>query len=215
MPSMMPRHTAVGHSLAPGYMPATMATMARSVETLKRVWCQRNITIVETIKQARKLAMDSMHREVAARCIARHDARCQERVQASAIFAGNADAQKDAARCRHAAVRGRKEGSSAVCRAKARARAVGGQLAAEARAVRHADRYAAMKQAHTRMQQEAEDRWESRMAKEEDADALRTAQFHLKRFQQRQSGTLDTQLLCISCMLRRQNKLVNKLPVQE
>ena len=151
MPSMMPRHTDVGHSLAPGYVPATMATMARSVDTLKHVWRQRNVSVVEALKQARKLALDSMHQEVLARCTARYDARCQERAEAAAIFAGNADAQQDAARCRVAAVRARKEHSRAVCGAKGRARGVGGSLAAEARAVRHAERYTEIKQSHMRI----------------------------------------------------------------
>lgn len=181
MPSMMPRHTAVGHSFAPGYVPATIATIARSVEMLKRVWHQRNTTVVNTIKQARKLALESMHRELLERSNARYNARCQERAQAAAVFAGNADAQHDAARCRNAAVRARHQRSKAVCSAKARARTVGGSLGAEARAVRHADRYAAMKQAHERMQQEAQDRWEAKLERAEEADACRAAAFQLKR----------------------------------
>lgn len=181
MPAMMPRHTAVGHSLAPGYVPATMASMACSVDTLKHVWRQRNIAVVDTIKQARKLALESMHDEVVARRAKRYDTRCQERAQAAAVFAGNADAQHDAARCRKAAVRARKQRSRAVCCAKARARTVGASLAAEARAVRHADRYAAMKQAHKRMQQEAEDQWQASLIREEEADVTRAAQFQLKK----------------------------------
>lgn len=181
MPSMMPRHTDVGHSLAPGYVPATMATMARSVETLKHVWRERNTSVVEAIKQARKLALVSMHREVAARCTARYAARCEEKVQAAAIFAGNADAQQAAAQCRVAAVQARKQHGRAVCWAKARARSVGGSLAAEARAVRHADRYAEIKQSHKRMQQEAGAKWQAQLAREEEVDAARVVQLKHKK----------------------------------
>lgn len=148
---------------------------------MKHVWRQRNASVVEALKQARKLALDSMHQEVLARCTARYDARCQERAEAAAIFAGNADAQQDAARCRVAAVRARKEHSRAVCGAKARARGVGGSLAAEARAVRHAERYTEIKQSHMRMKQEARDRWVAKLEREEEGDAARAVQFQQKK----------------------------------
>lgn len=181
MPSMMPRHTAVGHALAPGYVPATMATMSRSVHTLKQIWNQRNATVVDTIKEARKLALESMHDEILTRRAARYNVRCQERAHAAAVFAGSSATQKDAARHRAAVVNARKSNSRAAILAKRQARSVGASIAAEAQRATHVDRYMAAKREDELKRQQAEVRWEAKLEEEENADARKLQQLNLKK----------------------------------
>jgi hypothetical protein len=108
MPRMMPRTTGTGHALAPGYVPATMATMARAVSTLKAVWQRRNSLVAHALKQAHHLALRSMCDEVAARREVQQEERECARMRAARArrSMGRVRSRSTAARRSSAAQRG-------------------------------------------------------------------------------------------------------------
>lgn len=181
MPRMMPRSTCTSHSLAPGYVPATMATMARSIQALKAVWRQRNSLVGDAIRQAHRLALVSMHEEVVHRVAVLYNARMRARAAAATVAADNAEAQAGALRRRVAEVRKGKARGTAALAARDRARGVGASLVAEARAVRQSERYAAVKEQHARQKAAARERWYGQLAAQEDKDAAKVEGLRAKQ----------------------------------
>jgi hypothetical protein len=66
LPAMQPRATGTGNALAPLYSPLSIATVSRAVTQLKRAWAQHNHELVCALKDARRVALASMHAELQA-----------------------------------------------------------------------------------------------------------------------------------------------------
>lgn len=66
LPALAPRATATGHVFAPGYKPLTIAQLSAAVSQMRQLWSQYNAARAHAVRQAHKLALHSIKRELQA-----------------------------------------------------------------------------------------------------------------------------------------------------
>lgn len=167
LPALQPRSLNTSNSARPLYTPLSSATMSRASQQLRSVWTARNAEAATAVKTARRLALVSMHHEIAEWRDARATLRSRERAAAAEATHAADAAQAQAARVRVEAAGRRRERQGARAAARRAAAAAGAALSAEARIVRGADWYKAAQREEVAVRASARAKWLQRLDAQE------------------------------------------------
>ena len=182
LPAMVPRSANTSNTVVPS-MPLSIASVARSVQQLRKVWQKRNTLLVATVREAHALAVSSMQQELSAHVARAKAHRTVSRSVAAAIIRDNLAVVQDAAVERVASVRVLETRRASLKAMRQKSRAIGCAIAAEGRADTRATQYQAAVWQHTCTAQQAAERFERKLQREEAADGQRVV-----RLAQRQAA---------------------------
>ena len=159
LPALQPRSLQTGHRFAPLYTPLSITTFTQTVQQLKCMWAARNAEVASAVRTARRLALATMHQEVAQWREVRVRSISHAKKAAQAARRAAQAEQTAALRSRAKATVERKARQAARKAVHGASASVGAAIAAEARYVRGADQYKAQRRQEAATQAMARARW--------------------------------------------------------